>query len=177
MSEPVKEYPMTLEAKNNMEETQAVQAELLKRFPQAVQNVRVQRARRIYADVAYDSFSGVFEEAVGPLKFVVLCAITGLDLGERLGVVYHLARESGVVLSLSTSVPKSDSVIRSVTDHFPAADLYERELADLLGITVTGLLQGPRYPLPDDWPEGQFPLRKDWKRVEPAGGQGEVRNA
>jgi membrane-bound hydrogenase subunit beta len=33
----------------------------------------------------------------------------------------------------------------------------------LLGAQVEGLPQSSRYPLPDNWPKGQFPLRKDWK--------------
>jgi Ni,Fe-hydrogenase III component G len=28
---------------------------------------------------------------------------------------------------------------------------------------VEGLPAGNRYPLTDDWPADQFPLRKDWK--------------
>ena len=33
---------------------------------------------------------------------------------------------------------------------------------DLLGFQVQGLTEGSRYPLPDVWPAGQYPLRKDW---------------
>jgi Ni,Fe-hydrogenase III component G len=33
---------------------------------------------------------------------------------------------------------------------------------------VTGLPEGSRYPLPDNWPEGQYPLRKDWKPADAA---------
>jgi Ni,Fe-hydrogenase III component G len=34
---------------------------------------------------------------------------------------------------------------------------------DLLGAQVEGLPAGRRYPLPEDWPQGEYPLRKDWK--------------
>jgi len=54
-------------------------------------------------------------------------------------------------------------VIKTITDIFPPADIYERELEDLLGAKVDGLGDGKRYPLPDDWPKGEYPLRKDWK--------------
>jgi Ni,Fe-hydrogenase III component G len=50
-----------------------------------------------------------------------------------------------------------------VTDRFPSAHIYERELIDLLGAKVEGLPPGNRYPLTDDWPKDQYPLRKDWK--------------
>ena len=32
----------------------------------------------------------------------------------------------------------------------------------ITGINVSGLPDGPSYPLPDCWPEGQYPLRKEW---------------
>ena len=46
---------------------------------------------------------------------------------------------------------------------FPGAEPYERELADMFGIKIDGLKPGRRYPLPDDFPADQHPLRKDWK--------------
>lgn len=145
-----------------MEETLAIQAELMKRFPRILTNVRVPRARRIFVDVSAADLAAALDALVHELEFSMLLTITGLDLGERLGVIYHMARPSGVVLNLSTSVPKAEPVLQTVTAMFPAAELYERELADLLGMQVQGLPQGPRYPLPDDWPDGQYPLRKDW---------------
>jgi len=78
-------------------------------------------------------------------------------------VIYHLARPSGVVLNLMTALPKENPVLQSITARFPAAAAYERELVDLLGFQVLGLPEGPRYPLPDNWPAGQHPLLKDWK--------------
>jgi len=163
-----------------MEETLAVQADLMKRFPRELSNLKVPRARRIFVDVSAADRAVVFDTLVRQMDFSILLTITGLDLGERLGVIYHMARPSGVVLNLSTSLPKAEPILPSVTDYFPAAELYERELFDLLGIQVQGLPEGPRYPLPDDWPDGQFPLRKDWdpKSLEqgPAG-PSEVQNA
>ena len=66
------------------------------------------------------------------------------------------------MLSVKTSVPKNRPVIKTVTSYFLSADVYERELIDLLGAKVEGLPAGNRYPLTDDWPVGQYPLRKDW---------------
>jgi Ni,Fe-hydrogenase III component G len=65
------------------------------------------------------------------------------------------------MVNVKTRSPKG-STVKSVTPYFPSADLYERELQDLLGARIEGLGPGPRYPLPDDWPEGEHPLLKDW---------------
>ena len=146
-----------------MGEEQTIQAALTTRFPALQDKIRVQRERRIFVDVPYADFAAVFDYIVKDMQFPILCAMTGLDQGESLGVIYHLARESGVVLNVATSVPKDKPVLQTVTSYFPAADVYEREMVDLLGMQVTGLPEGPRYPLPNDWPAGEYPLRKDWK--------------
>jgi membrane-bound hydrogenase subunit beta len=140
-----------------------IQAQLLQKFPFLDGHVRVARERRLFAEAPAGKVGEVFAHAIGPMGFSILCTITGLDLGENLGVIYHLARPTGEVLNLSTAVPKAQPVLQTVSGTFPAADGYERELVDLLGFQVQGLPPGNRYPLPDGWPAGQFPLRKDWK--------------
>jgi Ni,Fe-hydrogenase III component G len=142
---------------------QEIQAQLLQKFPFLEGKVRVARERRIFAEVPADKFAEVFAHATGPLGFTILCTITGLDVGDNLVAIYHVARTTGEVLNLSTAVPKTQPVLQTVSGQFPAADCYERELVDLLGFQVQGLPDGNRYPLPDGWPAGQFPLRKEWK--------------
>jgi membrane-bound hydrogenase subunit beta len=146
-----------------MDELLAIQVSLVKKFPQLAGKSRTPRTRRMFTDVAIEDLGAVFDYAVRDLRFSILCTITGLDQGDKLGVIYHLARETGTTLSLCTAVPKDNPILQTVTGRFPAAELYEREMADLLGMKVQGLPEGPRYPLPDDWPQGQYPLRKDWK--------------
>ncbi len=140
-----------------------IQQEFCERFDCLKDKVRVQRARRIFAQVPAADLPEVFDYAVKKLNFCILGAITGLDEGPALGLIYHLAQENGIVLNLATSVPKDKPVLKTVTSYFPAADVYEREVIDLLGFQIEGLPQGSRYPLTDDWPAGQYPLRKDWK--------------
>ncbi len=146
-----------------MAEEAKIQVELIKRFPFLENKIRVQRARRIFAEVSAEKFEEVFAYAVKSMNFCILCTITGLDEGQNLSFIYHIAREDGTVLNLKMSVPKNNPVIKTITSYFSAADIYEREVMDLLGTKVEGLAPGKRYPLSDDWPQGQYPLRKDWK--------------
>jgi membrane-bound hydrogenase subunit beta len=146
-----------------MSDEQKIASELVQKFPFLDGKVRAPRARRVFADVPAASFQEVFQRAVKEMGFNNLCIITGLDLGENLGAIYHLARPTGEILNLTVQVPKSAPVLQTVTGMFPPADAYERELIDLLGFEVQGLPPGNRYPLPDGWPAGQYPLRKDWK--------------
>ena len=153
-----------------MADEQAIQADLAAAFPALADTIRIQRVRRLFVDVPSELLPQVFDHLVKKMQFGILCTITGLDQGATFGVIYHLARENGVVLNLCTSVPREKPVIKTVTAYFPAADLYERELVDLLGFQVDGLPPGNRYPLPDGWPADQHPLRKDWKPAESGAG-------
>ena len=83
------------------------------------------------------------------------------------------------MLNLKLAVPKAKPVIKTVSGLFPGCVIYERELVDLLGAEVEGLPPGERYPLPDNWPAGQYPLRKDWKpeMLDKAGfSKGDIKN-
>lgn len=145
-----------------MSEETDIQQELESKFPDLQGKITNPRPRRIFAQVTAIHFADVFDYVVRKMNFNVLCTITGLDQGPTLGVIYHLARENRIVLNLATDLHKLGPIIQSVTPYFPAADAYEREMVDLLGVEVRGLPPGNRYPLPDDWPKEVYPLRKDW---------------
>jgi Ni,Fe-hydrogenase III component G len=148
---------------SGVERETGIAASLVSSFPFLEGRVRVQRERRIWVEVELPRFREVFDRAAGGLGFGTICVVTGLDEGEDLGFLYHLSEDSGTVMSIHTKVPKADPRIRTITDRFPSAHIYERELVDLFGAVIEGLPPGNRYPLPDDWPEGEYPLRKDWQ--------------
>jgi len=141
---------------------ESIVQDLVKKFSFMQDRAKVQRVRRIVAEADPDRFEEVFAYARQYLEFSILCTITGLDEGLTLGFIYHMARTDGIALSLKISVPKDNPVIKTVLKYFPNSDIYERELMDLLGAKVEGLSEGSRYPLPDDWPKDEHPLRKDW---------------
>ncbi|MCX5706815.1 MAG: NADH-quinone oxidoreductase subunit C [Candidatus Omnitrophica bacterium] len=151
-----------------MNKEESIKEDLLKKFSYLDGTFNIVRARRISITVGLENFNEVFVYIAKQMHFGHLCTITGLDEGERLGFIYHLADESGCVINLKTSVSKDNPVIKTVTGYFPGAEIYERELVDLFGAKVEGLSEGNRYPLTDDWPLEQFPLRKDWKGRENA---------
>lgn len=94
-----------------------------------------------------------------------LACITGLDPGldlDYLEVLYHFC-PNGIVINLRVKIPKSDPRISSLCSIVPNAEPYERELCEMLGITVDGLRNQDRLYLPEDWQEGVYPLRKDFK--------------
>lgn len=92
-----------------------------------------------------------------------LVAITGLDLGaeaDQFEALYHFG-SGALVLTLRVRIPHADAVIPSITGVIPSASVAERELLEMFGINVVGLADQTRLFLPDDWPDGVYPLRKD----------------
>jgi len=146
-----------------MSAEETVKSGLMKEFGIAEDKIRVPRPRRIFVEVSQADFGTIFSYARNALKFSHLVSITGFDEPEGLAFMYHLAHDNGAVLNIRFTVAKANPVIRSVTEEFPGADIYERELVDLFGAKVEGLGAGNRYPLADNWPVDEHPLRKDWK--------------
>jgi len=142
---------------------ESIAQELSKKFPYLEGNIKITRAKRIFLELDLAQLEAVLEYALKNLAFLHLLSITGLDEQDKLGLIYHLGQDSGVVLNLKTSVLKNHPEIKTITKYFSGAEIYERELVDLFGAKVEGLPTGNRYPLTDDWPAGEFPLRKDWK--------------
>lgn len=91
-----------------------------------------------------------------------ISAITGLDQGESIGLMYHV-RTRGSLATLITEVPKSNPKIQTITDLIPGANFHEREASDLFGVVFEGHPSPGRLVLPDNWPLNLYPLRKDAK--------------
>jgi len=122
----------------------------------------VKNERVISPALNREKFTDVFKFAVDQAGFTVFHLIIGVDDGDDLGFIYVLSNEAKIMLLLKQSAPKSDPVIKSICEIFPNALWHERELVDLFGAMVTDLPPGPTYPLPDGWPAGNYPLRKEW---------------
>ncbi len=128
----------------------------------AVYNIISPRERRIFAETTVQKLVEV-TRLLKEWGMINVGAVTGMDGGDKFEVMYHFNDARGLLLNLKVFIPREDPKVPSVVSIFPGAFLYEYELMDLLGIKVEGTPPGRRYPLPDSWPEGQYPLRKDWK--------------
>jgi Ni,Fe-hydrogenase III component G len=94
-----------------------------------------------------------------------LAAITGLDPGlpsGELWVLYHFAG-GPVVVTFRIILPREDPEVPTIREIVPLAGVYEQELHEMLGVTVTGMPDDGRLFLSDDWPENIYPLRKEFQ--------------
>lgn len=147
-----------------MSTDETIKTTLEEKFPFLAGQVAVTRKGRIFVQCPEDRFRPVFDFSIKELSFSGLSAISGMDEGDHFAVMYHLNRDGNGLLNIRIKLAREKPAVHTVTDVFPAADIYEREMVDLLGISVDGLEPGHRYPLPDHWPKNSHPLRKDWKQ-------------
>ena len=95
-----------------------------------------------------------------------IMVISGCDLGEQVELLYHFTIYYGVhhkemMVTIATFLPKDDLTIPTITDLVPGALISEREKQEMLGVTVTNIPDGRRMFLPEDFPEGVYPWRRD----------------
>jgi membrane-bound hydrogenase subunit beta len=135
---------------------------LQSKFSGIVVNIITPREKRVFAETTVTDLVKV-AGAIKEWGLHFLGTITGLDSGDNFEVIYHFYDDHGLVFNLKVFTPRTNPKVPTITGVFAGAFLYERELMDLLGIDVEGTPPNRRYPLPDDWPAGQYPLRKDWK--------------
>lgn len=106
-----------------------------------------------------------------PSPFVMLFDLSATD--ERLRshrdglpqsdftVFYHLISiDRNADVMLKVALAESDLHLPTITNHFPNANWYEREVWDLMGITFDGHPHLTRIMMPKSW-QGH-PLRKDY---------------
>lgn len=142
---------------------QEIVDKLVNKFDFLNEKVNVQRQKRIFTrPLSKEEFEQVFHYAHDELGFYKANHVVGTDDGDDLGFIYILSNADGIILAVKEKASKSDPRINSMTGVFPSLDLHERELVDLFGAVVQGLPEGPSYPLPDGWPKGNYPMRKDW---------------
>ena len=149
--------------RESFEKEKAVLRLIKEHFPAAdIESARV-AARKIYFSAGPELFSQLLVFVARELGFSHLCTITGIDNLDSFEFLYHVSNEDGILFTLKLKTPREDgTVIDSVLPIYNGAAFYERELEGLLGVKVRGLPEGRQYPLPDNWPKGQYPLRKDW---------------
>jgi len=92
-----------------------------------------------------------------------LVTISTFDSGETFGLLYHLTGPHRIVLTLAVDVPRQHPEVPTISDLLLPAGIYERQIHDLFGISFAGHPGLKRIILNEDWPEQEFPLRKDWK--------------
>jgi NADH:ubiquinone oxidoreductase subunit C len=125
------------------------------------------RKGEVTVEVDQANVKSFISHLVNDVRISHLCTMTGLDLGQSIGIIYHFSREKDMI-DVKTSVPKAKPTAVSIVDVVPGAILYEMEIHDMLGANFEGNpWMDRRLLLPDSWPADlPPPLLKSSKAAE-----------
>ncbi|MDD5382474.1 MAG: NADH-quinone oxidoreductase subunit C [Candidatus Margulisbacteria bacterium] len=86
---------------------------------------------------------------------------TGVDTRPGIEILYHMAFDANdLMLTVRVLVRKPELEMPTFSDFMPAAEWIEREIHEMFGVKFIGHPNLQTLLLPDDWPEGVYPLRK-----------------
>jgi len=93
------------------------------------------------------------------LSIIQLAVIVGEDIRDAFVANYIFT--GGHVVVLQVRIDREKPEVPALAGLLPGAMVYERELHDLFGIHPAGHPDLRRQAVPEDWPAGVYPLRKD----------------
>ena len=135
-----------------------------KRFSNKIVNLQERSSKRIYLEFAPVDIPKVAEFAFKELqlRFVTASAVDSFGGFE---IIYFFSQDSsGKMISFRTIIPDKDNPqIESIAPIIKGAEWIEREIWELFGINFKNHPNLKRLLLADEWPEGKFPLRKDYE--------------
>jgi len=113
--------------------------------------------------------TGILHDAIAELisiDYPHLGVISAVDMEEKIDVLYHLtvffgSKGSEITVNFMVSVPKENPVVPTISDLIPGAVYSEREKQEMIGVKVEGIPDERGLFLPEDFPEGVYPWRKD----------------
>jgi membrane-bound hydrogenase subunit beta len=121
------------------------------------------RQNRIRITTTPDKAHDTIRTVQAMFGFDRLITISAVDNTKTLELVYHLTGPHRMVVSIAVELPRDLPAISTVSDILPPAAIYERQIHDLFGILFPGHPGLARIVLNEDWPDNEYPLRKDWK--------------
>jgi len=133
------------------------------KFKKYIIDVFDKTPKRIYIEIKPEAITRVAKYMFKDLGTRFNTA-SGLDARSHMEIIYHFTiEEINVLISFRVKLNKSKLEIDSLVPIFEAANWIEREINEMLGIKFRGHPDMRRLLLSDDWPEGVYPLRCDYK--------------
>ena len=129
-----------------------------------IKGVTVKNSQRVYIDIdpAKIREVAIYLWRDRGARYVIATAI---DNRTSFEVLHHLSldREGGAMISLRSILERDKPSMPSLAAEIKAVNWIEREMNELMGIEFVGHPDMRRLVLSDEWPQGVYPLRKDYK--------------
>ena len=137
--------------------------DLKEKFKEDIVDVFDKSSKRVYIEIRAEALVRIATYVFKDLK-ARFNITTGTDRRDCMELLYHFTLEDiDLTISFRVKLPKKDPQIDSLLPLMKGADWIEREIHELLGIRFKGHPNLAKLLLPDEWPDGVYPLRRDYK--------------
>ncbi|MEE9500270.1 MAG: NADH-quinone oxidoreductase subunit C [Candidatus Omnitrophota bacterium] len=137
--------------------------DIRERFKEDIIDVFDKSPKRVYIEIKPDSITRIAKYIFKDLGARFNIA-SGVDTRECMEILYHFTFEDiNLLISFRVKLKKSKLEIDSLAPIFEGANWIEREIHELLGINFKGHPDLRKLLLPENWPKGVYPLRRDYK--------------
>ena len=135
------------------------------------EGVKGRKSKQVWLKIARESLIPTLRRLV-EIQYPHVSVIAFCDTGAQVDLMYHFHVYWGipheeVLVTLAVSLDKTDLKVPTITGIIPGALTSEREKQEMLGIEVVDIPDGRRLFLPEDFPAGVFPWRKDETGIPP----------
>ncbi len=129
------------------------------------EGVKARTSKQVWVHLTRESLLPALKRLV-QIQYPHVSVIAFADTGEAVDLMYHFYVYWGipheeVLVTLTVSLLKTDLRVPTICGIIPGALTSEREKQEMLGIEVVDIPDGRRLFLPEDFPEGVYPWRKD----------------
>ena len=133
------------------------------KFSEDIVDLFDKSSKRVYIEIKPESIVRVATYIFRDLEARFHIA-SGVDVRSHLEILYHFSLEYlNLLISLRVKLDRDNPEIDSLAPHIKATNWIEREIHEILGINFKGHPNLKKLLLPEEWPEGVYPLRRDYK--------------
>jgi len=137
--------------------------DLRQRFGSDIIDILEKSAKRVYITIKSQALVPIATHTFKTLGARFNTA-SGIDLRYHMEILYHFTfDELDFLISYRVILPKDNLAIDSLARLFEGANWIEREMNEMFGINFKGHPELKRLLLPDEWPDGVYPLRREYQ--------------
>src|SRR5512142_2732288 len=141
--------------------------EITVRYKDDITDVRHVSPRKVFINTHAAAIKKIAEHVFHKMK-ARFNTTTAIDTRDRMELLYHFTfDEQDLVVSFRLFLEKPKLEIESLAPLFEGANWCEREIFETMGIKFIGHPDLRRLLLPEDWPDGIYPLRRDYQEWDP----------
>ena len=135
------------------------------------EGVQGRKSRQVWLRIARESLIPTLQRLV-EIHYPHVAVIASADTGAQVELMYHFYVYWGIpheeiLVTFTVALDKTDLKVPTITGLIPGALTSEREKQEMVGIEVVDIPDGRRLFLPEDFPNGVYPWRKDETGIPP----------